>query len=82
MFGKKTQKIDRGKIREERFRRIASRRVQVILDKLRLLGNCSDKSNYSYEEGQVRKTFRAIEEETKRVKALFNKPKKKSKFEL
>jgi hypothetical protein len=72
MFGKKQEKISRGELREERFKRVASRRVQEILDKLRLLGNCSDKANYSYTEEQVRKIFSAIDEELKKTKFRFN----------
>ena len=45
---KKNKDSEDNETREERFKRIASRRVQDILDKLRLLGNCSEKANYSY----------------------------------
>ena len=78
MFGKKS-KVDRKIIKEERFKRIASRRVQEIMDKLRLLGNCSNRGNYSYNEEQVKKIFSAIDEEWKKVKSEFNKEKSKNK---
>lgn len=61
---------------EQRFKRIAGRRTNMVLEYLRLLGNCSNTSNYSYTEEDVGKIFSAIEKETKRVKVLFNKPKK------
>lgn len=66
---------------EERFKRIAGRRTKLILEYLRLLGNCSNSDAYSYSEEEVDKIFSAIERELKRVKALFNKPASES-FEL
>ena len=53
MFRKDKQ--DNKETKEERFKRVASRRVQEILNKLRLLGNCSERANYSYNEEQIRK---------------------------
>ncbi len=82
MFSKNKEKIDRSKTREERFKKVASRRVSEILNKLRLLGNCSNKANYHYTEEQTRKIFSTIDAELKRVKALFSKPNKENKFSL
>lgn len=79
MFKKQKTKIDSKEIKEERFKRIASRRVQEILDKLRLLGNCANKGNYSYSDEQVKKIFSAIDDEWKKVKSEFNKGKTKGK---
>ncbi len=79
MFKKQKLKSDSKEEKEERFKRIASRRVKEILEKMRLLGNCSNKNNYFYTEEQVNKIFRAIDEEWKNVKSEFNKGKSKSK---
>ena len=69
--------------KEERFKKIASRRVQEILDKLRLLGNCANKNNYEYTDEQVKKIFSAVDTEWKKVKNEFNKGRnKKKEFEL
>ena len=38
----------RDQTREERFKRLAEQRVNVILDKLRLLGQLSNRGNYEY----------------------------------
>ena len=62
-----------GETSEERFKRIAERRTKLILEYLRLLGNCS-RSGYSYTEEDVDRIFSALEKEMKRVKGLFNKP--------
>jgi hypothetical protein len=69
---KKKQEIQI-KSREERFKIVASRRVQEILNKMRLLRNCSNKSNYEYTDEQVGKIFKTIDEEWKIVKTEFNK---------
>lgn len=67
--------------RQERFKRIAAGRTQKILDQLRLLGNCSNKSAYSYTNDEVSKIFSAIEKKTKEVRARFTS-RNESKFEL
>jgi len=79
MFGKQKIKTDRKEIKEERFKKIASRRVQEILDKMRLLRNCANRGNYYYTDEQVRKIFSAIDDEWKKVKSEFNKGKSKGK---
>jgi len=82
MFKKNNKKSEASEGREERFKRIASRRVQETLGKLRLLGNCSDRANYSYSDEQIKKIFSTIDNELKRIKALYNKSKSRDRFEL
>jgi len=82
MFGK-TNKTDKRMIREERFKKVASRRVQEILNKMRLLKNCANKGNYSYSEEQVNKIISTIDNEWKKVKSEFNNSKpRKEEFSL
>ena len=57
--------------KDARFRRLAEKRANVVLDRLRLLGQLSDKRNYDYNDEQVDKIFRAIDGEIKTVKAKF-----------
>lgn len=57
--------------KDEKFRRLAEQRVNAILDKLRLLGQLSNKSNYGYTEDQVETAFKAIQQELKTTKAKF-----------
>ena len=66
--------------KEEKFKRIASYRTSKILDDLRLLGNCANRSAYSYTDEDINKIFSAFEKGLKRVKTLFNKP--EGKFSL
>lgn len=57
--------------KRERFVRIAEARTNRILDNMRLLGNCSSKSNYEYTDEDVRKIFAALEKELKQTKNRF-----------
>lgn len=66
--------------KSERFKRLASKRTNEVLDKLRILGNCADRRSYHYTDEEIEKIFRAIDEQTKIVKAKFRKPKKGFKF--
>lgn len=54
-----------------RFVKIAENRTNKILDMLRLLANCSNKSNYDYDEDDVKQIFAAIEKEVKATKNAF-----------
>lgn len=77
----KNRKIRKNE-REARFKRVAQRRTQRVLEDLRLLSNCSNKSAYYYTEEDVKKIFRNIEEELRLTKAKFKTSKSKKKFEL
>ncbi len=57
--------------RRDRFKRIASKRTNEILEKIRILGNCSNKSSYEYTEEEVNKIFGEIERQLKLTKAKF-----------
>ena len=58
-------------LRRVRFETVAARRTQKLLNLLDILGNCSNKNNYEYNDEDVRKMFTAIESKTKNTKALF-----------
>ena len=57
--------------KRERIVRIAEARTNKILEMMRLLGNCSSKSNYDYSEEDIRKIFTALEKEMKNTKNKF-----------
>jgi len=57
--------------RHERFKRIATKRTNEILEKIRILGNCSNRSSYEYTEEEVNKIFSEIEKQLKFIKAKF-----------
>ncbi|MBI4680535.1 MAG: hypothetical protein HY753_04850 [Nitrospirae bacterium] len=57
--------------RNERFKRVASKRTNEILEKIRILGNCSNKSSYEYKEDEVNKIFSEIDKQLKLTKGKF-----------
>ena len=63
--------------RQERFKRLAIQRTNAVLDKLRLLGNLSNRVNYDYSDEEVRKIFRAIDSQLKIMKLKFLQRSKK-----
>ncbi len=68
--------------RHERFQRIAESRTNRIIDQLRLLGNCSNRSNYEYSEDEVKKIFSAIESEIRAQKSRFASVSRTGRFSL
>ncbi|MFH1561933.1 MAG: hypothetical protein ABIF11_00745 [Nitrospirota bacterium] len=60
---------------EERFKRLASARTNLILKRLDILGNCSNRQVYSYTRKDIEKIFSAIEAKIKQTKARFSFPK-------
>ena len=63
--------------REERFKRLATYRTNLVLDKLRILGNLSNKANYNYTDEEIRKIFNSIDAQLRAVKARFALKKRK-----
>ncbi len=55
----------------DRFIRLATNRTNVLLEKIRVLGNCSNRTMYSYSESEVNKIFNVIEKELKDAKSKF-----------
>ncbi len=69
--------------KSERFARIAENRTNRIIDLIRILGNCSNKANYEYNEEDIQKIFQTIEKELKSVKKTFKEAlKEEDKFTL
>ena len=54
------EEIKTEETKRERFVRLAEARTNKIIDMLRLLGNCSSKSNYEYSDEDVKKISNAI----------------------
>ena len=67
--------------KQENFKRLAENRTNKIIDMLELLGNLSNKSNYSYTQEQVDTIFNSLEKELKIQREKFE-IKKKKKFRL
>jgi hypothetical protein len=59
-------------LRRKRFENVAGKRVQAIIEKITILGNCSNKNNYEYTEQDIRKMFNAIRTELKNSENRFS----------
>lgn len=57
--------------KRDRFVRIVENRTNKIIDMLRLLGNCANKSNYDYTDSDVQKIFNTIDKELKAAKMKY-----------
>ena len=55
----------------EKFVNLAEKRVTKAIKNLRLIGNLSNKSNYSYDEKDVKKIIGALDSEIKKLKQKF-----------
>jgi len=64
--------------RRERFEKVASNRVQKIIDYLNLLGNCANKNNYEYTNKDVELMFKEINRTLKETRILYDKELKKT----
>lgn len=71
--------INKQKTKRERFETVASKRVQVILDRLETLSKCANTNNYEYSETDIKKMFRAIKEKLRNVESMFNQKSSKRK---
>jgi len=63
--------MDNKNLKRERFIKIAENRTNKIITMMKLLGNCSNKNNYSYQEDDVKQIISALENELKSLKLRF-----------
>ena len=55
----------------ENFDKVATKRVQKILTTLKLLSNCANRNNYSFNEADIKKMMFAIKDQLKITEARF-----------
>ena len=58
--------------KRQRFEKVASNRVQKIIDFLNLLKNCSNRNNYEYTEDDVQLMFSEIQKALKDAKNAYD----------
>jgi len=63
--------------KRERFKRLATQRTNIVLKRLKVLGNCANRSAYSYSEDEVNKIFSEIDRRVRETKSKFHFPKNK-----
>lgn len=64
-------------IKRERFKRLAVYRTNEVLKRLKILGNCANRSAYQYKKEEINKIFSEIERKVKEMRARFHFPKEK-----
>jgi hypothetical protein len=57
--------------KRDRFVRLAEKRTNSVIERIRVLSNCANRYAYEYHEDDVRKMFAAIEKEMKTARAKF-----------
>ena len=57
----------------EKFVDLAEKRVNKAIGQMRIIGNLSNRSNYSYTEEDVTKIYRALKKSLDEMKARFDK---------
>ena len=65
--------MNNSNLKKNRFRRVASRRVEKILNDIKSLSKCSNKNNYEFTEDDINKMLKAIKNEIKVLETLFKK---------
>lgn len=68
--------------RREKFKRLATKRTNEILRKIKILGNCGNRSHYDYTEEEVAKIFTEIEKKLREAKSKFSFPRHDKEFRL
>lgn len=65
----------------ERFKALAENRTNSILNSIRILSHCSNKALYEYDNDEIDKIFKAIEDAVQEARSKF-KDKERRRFTL
>lgn len=57
--------------KREAFRRLASRRTEAVLERIRILANCANTQLYDYTDEEIDKIFKTINRELRLARAKF-----------
>lgn len=58
--------------KHDKFKRLAEKRTNDIINKLRLVGNLSNRQQYDYSDEEVSELFESIRDALKRSESTFN----------
>lgn len=74
---------EKQEIRRRRFVKVAERRTRLVMDKLRVLGNCANRGVYEYSAADVDKIFAALQRELEQIRHRFDERlKRRAEFKL
>ena len=68
--------------RRNNFKRLGTARTNEVLRRLKILGNCANRSHYDYNEEEVSRIFAEIEKKIRETKAKFTFPNRDKEFKL
>lgn len=66
-------------IKRDRFKNVAGKRVQKVLDTIDSLAKCANKNNYEYDEEDVSKMMRALKDKVKILEKAYTSNTKSTK---
>ena len=58
--------------KSNRFQKVATKRIDLILKTLHLLSNCSNRNSYEYEEKDIKKMFSVIKDQLRIAESLYS----------
>lgn len=65
--------------KRSRFLGVAEDRTNAVLNRIRILGNCSNRQLYDYTDEEINKIFRSIDNKLEETKLKFKVQRKKNK---
>jgi hypothetical protein len=71
-------KPERTEEKSQKFRELAESRTNKAIDAIMRIGNLSNRQNYEFEDGEVRKIMRALKDAIATVEGRFQSPRGKS----
>jgi hypothetical protein len=77
MMGVTMRRVNKNETPEERFKRVAEARTNAVLNKLRILGNLSDRKRYIYSDKDISKIFSTINRRTREIRTKFDSKKER-----
>lgn len=66
-------------LKRDRFKNVAGKRVQKVLDTIDSLAKCANKNNYEYDEEDVSKIMRALKDKVKILEMAYTSNTKSTK---
>jgi hypothetical protein len=66
-------------LKRDRFKNVAGKRVQKVLDTIDSLAKCANKNNYEYDEDDVSKMMRALKDKVKILEMAYTSNTKSTK---
>ncbi len=63
-------------LKQDRFKNVAARRVQKVLESIESLSKCANKNNYEYTDADIAKMIKVIKDQVKMLELSFSEKNK------